>query len=213
MQRGRFRRVCCVLPKEVSASVKIIRAGHRPSPPVGYRNRIVPEKRHDRKAVHTSVFKQPGPTKSIGSCACGPLFLCPSRILSSVTRLERRSPSAFFTDKAGANLVIADRFRLGGRRAMHKRSLRYFIVGCEALLALFALMAFVAGVNVFIYFSRLPGVGIQRLIHVRTGGLILVELVATAIFGTWFGRLAVRNFRDTRAKADRKEAASLSILR
>jgi hypothetical protein len=96
---------------------------------------------------------------------------------------------------------------------MHKRSLRYFIVGCEALLALFALMAFVAGVNVFIYFSRLPGVGIQRLIHVRTGGLILVELVATAILGTWFGRLAVRNFRDTRAKADRKEAASLSILR
>jgi hypothetical protein len=80
------------------------------------------------------------------------------------------------------------------------RFLRYFIGGFEALLALMALGGFGAGLIAFVHFNLPPGVGVHRLVNVRMGGFILSELIAAAIFGPWFGRLAVRNFRDARVK-------------
>jgi hypothetical protein len=82
---------------------------------------------------------------------------------------------------------------------MPKRFLRYFIGGFEALLALYALMGFGAGLIALIQLSLHPGVGVRRLANVRNGGEILVGVVAASIFGTWFARLAVRNFRDAKA--------------
>ena len=83
---------------------------------------------------------------------------------------------------------------------MLMRVLRYIVGSFEALLALLALMGFGAGLIALVQLSVHPGVGVQRLVNVRRGGHILVELVAAGVFGPWFGRLAVRNFRDARAK-------------
>jgi hypothetical protein len=82
---------------------------------------------------------------------------------------------------------------------MAKRFLRYFIGGFEALLALYALMGFGAGLIALVQLSFHPGVGVQRLVNVRNAGVILVVSIAAAIFGVWFARLAVRNLRDPQA--------------
>lgn len=79
------------------------------------------------------------------------------------------------------------------------RLLRYFIGGFEALLAAFAGMTFAECLAVLIQLSLHPGVGAQRLADVRTTGQMLVGSVGTAIFGIWFARLAIRNFRDAKA--------------
>jgi hypothetical protein len=81
------------------------------------------------------------------------------------------------------------------------RVLRYCIGGFEAFIALLALGGFGAGFITLVQLSIHPGIGVQRLVNVRMAGFILVELVGAAIFSLWFGRYALRNFRDAKAKA------------
>ncbi len=90
------------------------------------------------------------------------------------------------------------------------RLLRYFIGGFEALLAVFAGISFTEGLAIMIQLSLHPGVGTHRLADVRTAGQTLVGLVAAAIFGIWFARLAIRNFRKAKAK-NRDDSAPLIV--
>ena len=87
--------------------------------------------------------------------------------------------------------------------SVYRRVLRYFIGGFEALLALFALMGFVAVVVVLIQLNLHPGVGTQRLVSVRNAGHAMMELIGTGAFGLWLGRLALRNLRDAGGKANK----------
>jgi len=88
------------------------------------------------------------------------------------------------------------------------RFLLYFIGGFEALLALFALMGFGTALVLLIQLNLHPGVGAQRLVNVRTAGHAMVGLIGAGVFGSWFGRLAVRNLRDAMAKAGEEQERS-----
>ena len=92
--------------------------------------------------------------------------------------------------------------------SVYRRLLLYFIGGFEALLALFALMCFVIALVLVIQLNLHPGVGAQRLANVRTAGHAMVGLIGAGVFGSWFGRLAVRNLRDAMAKAGGEQGLS-----
>ncbi len=79
------------------------------------------------------------------------------------------------------------------------RALRYIAGGIEALFAVVALMGFGAGLIAFVQLS------VQRGVNARMGGFILTELALAAVFGLWFGQLAVRNFRDAKAQASEEQ--------
>ena len=93
----------------------------------------------------------------------------------------------------------------GSNKQRLKRLLCYAIGVFEALLALFALVGLSAGLIFLVRLSIQPGVGAQRLVSVRVAGVAIVESTGAAIFGIWFGRLAIRNFRAAWAKAGAEE--------
>jgi hypothetical protein len=87
------------------------------------------------------------------------------------------------------------------------RALRYIVGGFEAFIALLALGGTGAGLIVLVQLSIHPGIGVQRLVNVRTAGFTLFESVAAAVFGWWFGRCALRNFR--KASEQRRESHAM----